>query len=312
MRTKFRDAQVEERATELVSVGALDVGDTIVLSHLECGDTRNRGYVTRKYNANGVLVDLFYCHNCNASDVRAHSGGSRWIASTALREVREEAEGALQLPNDVVSAAYTPTHINAWLRRYNVGDVALWSPSMGRIIMPVPNQEQGFEAGVFNYSGYQARSDPFGSHKVPKYLTVAPKDRPLRMVVGPLRLGDPPGPDPTYAPMIVWTEDWVSAHQFRRMKEVYGAPLFGVHVNPETILWADKLVANYTGKKPVHVVWLDNDVAKSMFAADYLRRLLQAMGRTAHVVACPTQEPKKVEESKLKEIIRDIRLLYDF
>lgn len=311
MRTKFSDTQVEERATELVLSGALDVGDTIVLSHLACGDTRHRGYVTRKYNANGILVDLFYCHNCSSSDVRVNAGGSRWIPRKAMREAREEAEGALQLPNDVVTIAYTPRHINEWLRKYNVGDVALWSPGMGRIIMPVPNQERGLGYEEFKYSGYQARSDPFGSYKVPKYLTAAPKDRPLRMVVRPMRLGEPPGPDPTYRPMLVWTEDWISAHQFRRMQEVYGAPLFGIHVNPETILWADKLVTEYTGNQPVHVVWLDNDVAKSLHAADYLRRLLQAMGRTVHIVPTPIQEPKKVEESKRQAIIRDIHLLYD-
>lgn len=302
MYTHFSDTQVNEAVNALDDAGELVVGATRRFHHHSCGDTRRRGYVTRKYGDDGAVVDLFYCHNCGGTGARRPPFV---VVPTdgAMDDdrARPETHG---WPEDAVPAkgseSSVPGTVAVWAATFRVSDTAMWSPSMGRIIMPI-NPPHSF----------QARRPPYGDPKSPKYLTVNDGGAPLRMIVRPIH--DQEG-DESYPPIIVWTEDWTSAHQFRYYPNVHGSPLFGLNVVAENVLWADRRVMEIDtgymapGREPVHIVWLDNDVPKAFEAAEYLQRLLGAIGRRVYVNT-GTTEPKAMSPREIGNLVDQWRAL---
>lgn len=290
MRATFADAALDAVVDAFIEAGKLEPGDTARFNHGLCEDSRARGYVTRKYSDRGDEVNLFYCHNCGYSDARAHPGA---LFARPGAAVLSSEEGVLTLPSDVTPITDgAPSAARTWAFGYGVQDRVMWSPSLGRIILPVYATD-----GVL--LGYQARRAPRGSTRVPKYITVARRDRPLRMRVLPSSF------DIKEAPLIVFVEDWVSAHQFTKFSNVIGVPLFGVNVSAEHVIWADRCCSSWT-KAPRYLVWLDNDVREAQEASQYLCRLLTAMGRIVRIEP-NMHDPKDTERSMLAKIINDAR-----
>lgn len=294
MRNKFSSEELEAKANDLLDRGDLECGDTQHFNHVACGDSRGRGYLSckRTESHSGGLVDLFYCHNCGASDARTRGG---WLRRPAPPVTSQEAEGKPSLPSDILGMASdsVPSHIRTWADGYRVSAWAAWSPSMDRIVMPVTDPFDG------NLLGYQARRDPEGSTKVPKYLTVCGRTTPLRLLVPP----DKYLLHQTNTVVIV--EDWVSAHQFYGMTGVWGAALLGTNATAEYLLWVDTLLKQATRMHPNYVIWLDNDVKKTFEVRDYILRLLTALGRYAHVEpAC--RDPKHYTEPYLVNKVKTL------
>lgn len=295
MRAYFIDEDLNRFADRLADMGSLEVGDTVRIDHDKCSDRRARGYITRKHGRDGIkVIDLFYCHNCGAADARAPIGARMPVTAPPREALREKAaEEPVTLPYDsgvVASMPDTPPHIVSWATEYGVADKVLWSPSMERIIMPVCD----FGSGAL--LGYQARRDPAGSTRIPKYITVASRDNPLRLLVRPdALLYDAPS-------TVVIVEDWISAHQFRHLPSVWGAALLGLNASAEHLLWIDKAVQEHTGCHPRYVIWLDNDVKKSFEVRDYLQRLMMAIGRRSHVVG-HLKDPKNTTELVLSTTV---------
>lgn len=293
MRVIFRDEDVERVANEFVSRGELECGDTRRFDHAACGDTRGRGYVSCKPHEGGVgNVDLFYCHNCGESGARLRPCGS--IRTLAVMKTVDDSSGdAIILPEDstIMSSGDVPPHIYNWAEHYHVHDCARWSPSMGRIIMPV------WEPLVGSLTGYQARRDPAGSTRIPKYLTVCAREKSLRLLVTPHSYSL------SFPNTVVIVEDWVSAHQFRDFSGVWGAGLLGLNATAEYVLWVDTQLKLHTGSPPRYVIWLDNDVKKSFETRDYLARLLSTLGRTVHIQDT-LDDPKKHSQQVLADTLR--------
>jgi hypothetical protein len=293
MRSRFKDIEVDAVADGFIADGDLEVGDTVRFNHAPCMDARRRGYITRRHSDidGGGVIELFYCHNCGAADARNSNGAT--IARYAALPPPSKTENVLLPPDSIRASAGTayevPTHIITWAHGYRVADYAMWSPSMGRIIMPVYSDDGD------SVLGYQARRDPEGSVRIPKYITVSRSDKPMWMRVKPssYSLVTPP--------LVVFVEDWVSAHQFRNMHNVMGVPLFGLNVTAEHVMWADR-ICSVEGIAPEYLVWLDNDVTEAHKASQYLCRLLGAMGRTVAVEA-GAKEPKHTSTTELAHII---------
>lgn len=291
----FHDSDLVAELNGAEARGDLSVGDTFRINHATCGDTRRRGYITRTHRLDGSsgVVDLFFCHNCGQSGFRSVSHDLRSVLSPP--PVTQRAED-IALPRDAKSlcryADEAPEHIYDWGVKYDVSTEALWSPSMGRIIMPV------YDPLSLKYLGYQARRDPSGSAHVPKYLTVSDRDNPLRTIIRPMLTVQ------SAAPVVVIVEDWVSAHQFKHQPGVYGAPLFGLNATAEHLLWIDRTMVEMCSTPPAYLIWLDNDVKKSFEVRDYLIRLARAIGRAAAVVDV-SAEPKHIAPHRRQQVVNE-------
>ncbi len=115
----FRNDALNETADCFVIDGKLEGGDTVRINHMTCSDTRRRGYISRKYNDGGAIVDLFYCHNCGDSDYRLANSGV-YARLTALPPTSKFEP--LHLPEDTQSVvdSRTPRHIFDWANSYGV------------------------------------------------------------------------------------------------------------------------------------------------------------------------------------------------
>lgn len=271
----------EDYRSLCISLGVDELygSDTYRMSHTECGDTRRRLYFTSAHEDGRHIVKA-YCHNCQVGGVcrPATMPSYAVVHATSTEDVTENDPPTL--PADTMHVDTAPYPIRGYFRTYGLEpeDVgAVWSPSMGRIILPVHDVMIPDKSCETRYLGYLARALPGAPPCSAKWLS-AHGAEPLQTWCGMMPLNK----------ALVFTEDMLSAAVVSKaFPGCVGVPLFGLNIQPEYVL---KRMKDFPECRPI--VWLDND-EPSKRPRERLAAVLRAFGYRPDVIV-NLDEPKKV------------------
>lgn len=258
------------------------VGEERHFDHVACGDARGRLYVKKVTSPRGAPGYVSFCHNCGV-------GGATYanLSNSKLHYLhappKPKTETAYPLPGDYEPAT---TLVLDYLKQYGLSpdDAARfgvgWSEQYQRIVLPVRSHVSGLSDG--DAVGCQLRRIGLAG---PKYITMrASSTEPLecQWLAG--------------SATAVLVEDLLSAWKVW-LTGLSAIPLLGSHIRPERLA---QLV--HDGHKDF-VVWLDNDRPEIHQAAEYIKRVLVAMGARARRATVPG-EPKHYSYDEIHQIIR--------
>ena len=261
----------------------LIVEETKRFNHNNCGDTRNRLYITLK--SNGCYVA--YCHNCGESGysrVFAHYLTTS-ISSTEYQSVDDK----YLLPTRLELITQPPVE---WctLEQATLAGVK-YDPKTERFIIPVADGLEINASSFKNPCGFISRRQY--KTQQPKYLTYIPKGYQGWMNYWNNTIVNK-------EVLIILVEDQISAAWLAHCGH-YGVAMFGAKHSLEKI---HEIHKHFTKEQPVRMlVWYDNDNEEVNRAARYSYEYLNLLGRNAEL--CTSSfEPKHCSKEQIENIIK--------
>lgn len=252
------------------------LGVEIRFDHIECGDTRQRLYVTR--TSKGWK---HHCHNCAPRMSGFTFGDTNLSPVDTAREVKKLTENQVVRPSEIELPADFSSEIPprglAWLTRYGISAEEVtrfglgYSRGMDRLILPVYQKDQL----VF----WQGRALGTITKENPKYINVRAGGRDVYFER-----------DSTNRLLCCIVEDILSAIKVGR--HTHTIALLGSYIS-------DSLIRNLFKAETVRI-WLDAD--KYTTALRYSTRISALAGIISQVIYTPN-DPKEYSDEQIHEIL---------
>jgi len=249
-----------------------NIGEVTRYNHEECGDKRQRLYVTREQRG-----WKFHCHNCAPKFSGFHYDKSLPDPLETVEIVRRIGEqqisqikNTIDLPEDMCYEL--PDAALAWLYKYGIRDDEIelhrigWSDNLRRLILPVVDNQ------TRRLTYWQGRSFTKGQ---PKYVNTSLRSANPLFVCG----SNPP---------VVFVEDILSAIKVGRV--AIGIALLGSYFKREALKYVDN--KSY--------IWLDND--KRMACIKLCSDLSTLQGFPVKGIYTE-RDPKEYSEEEIRKLI---------
>lgn len=292
--------ETETLAKEYVLSKGWEYGHTYRMSHAECGDTRRRLYITTNKSVGSALL---WCHNCSHWGAIYKGLGPRTrpiITVDTTKPIRLE---DMELRDINWIAVDSGGYLSKYLSEETIRNYGIqWEANTKRLHYPIRDINLNLIGGQLRLPPQHVSATPMSEIK---FLTWKENENTnLQQVIqtgmahGMMRCSE----------TLVIVEDVLSALKIaREVRWADALPLLCTSMDPRTAVMIRE--RNYT----TVLVWLDNDNAHVVKAADRIVALLSNMGIA--YVGCVTNviDPKasvtvrETLDNRLLEVLNDTR-----
>jgi hypothetical protein len=245
------------------------------ISHSQCPQCASRGQDKHANNLGNYSDNSVYCFSCGYYKSKNKLQTTKTILSKPKKQI--------SIPYD--STQHLEKKPLEYLQKYRISigeqkqHLILWSPSWERIIFPLfsPTELLGWQGRYLGNDPKKAKWFSQGDLKSIKHL-IGNKN----------------------SPIIILTEDIISAINIGKLKYLCSSPIFGSHITTQQ-LQQYKLLNFQT-----IIIWLDKDKEKESLKFAYKARQL---GFNCLSIIT-NKDPKEYIEKELQEILQE-KQIYD-